>query len=748
MGMKKQVNIVLALMAFVSAGCQNTITTPENPPTKQTAKPAVTNSIITKTAALQETVEFTLKNAYDDAVWIVYTESTGDTEADEVWAESDDTALTLGSDPDIEPGKYWVAVTEEGKTESVRIGLTVRAYNPPAPELNQTVKPAASVTGVTKTAASQSLVKFTLTNGSAYSADTTWKVYGAETGSTAAAGLSVLYDDGTLILNHSTDIPAGNYYIAATEPGKTESGRLKLTVTSFFVPVTDITGVPTDGIVGTPLLLSGTVEPADATNKTIEWRVTSAGTTGVTTGPITGTSITPTGTGTITLLAAISDGTAAGTGYTKTVTVLITAAFVAVTGITGSPAGGIVGTPLPLSGTVVPVEATNKTIEWGIQSAGTTAAGAAITGAELTVTGPGNVVVRAAISNGLAVGTPFSQNFTIHVAAGIVASPTAAPGAGVIDNSQLITLTSATTGGTLIYYTTDGPTPTASIGTLYTEPFLLGSSLPATVKAIAVKTGMEPSAVFTAGYVPETSGAVVDLTGITTAASMETKIDAAALPMIGGATVIPVKGLDYGTSATVAKFYQAAAEVISGDISLDFSACTGTAITGVAGLTTLDQTTRDRFVSITLQDALTEIGNNAFWGFSRLADITIPSGVTRIGDGAFARCSALAGLTIPDSVISIDTDAFFQCDGLKSVTLGTAVAAIGNRAFGSCSSLVSVTFTGSDRPALDGDGPFAGATAAALSGVYGIVTAPGGAFGAYNLLVGTKGLPGADRWSL
>jgi hypothetical protein len=44
-----------------------------------------------------------------------------------------------------------------------------------------------------------------------------------------------------------------------------------------FVAVTNITGVPADALVGTDLRLTGTVVPADATNKAIVWSVKAAG---------------------------------------------------------------------------------------------------------------------------------------------------------------------------------------------------------------------------------------------------------------------------------------------------------------------------------------------------------------------------------------------------------------------------------------------------------------------------------------
>ncbi|GHV87233.1 hypothetical protein AGMMS50255_5290 [Spirochaetia bacterium] len=89
-----------------------------------------------------------------------------------------------------------------------------------------------------------------------------------------------------------------------------------------------------------------------------------------------------------------------------------------------------------------------------------------------------------------------------------VATPTVIPfvpeddplGAGVMYVGALITLSSATPDAT-IRYNTDGSTLTADNGTLYTGPFTL-SSLPATVKAIAVKEGMADSAVMTVNYIP------------------------------------------------------------------------------------------------------------------------------------------------------------------------------------------------------------------------------------------------------
>jgi uncharacterized protein YjdB len=86
---------------------------------------------------------------------------------------------------------------------------------------------------------------------------------------------------------------------------------------------------------------------------------------------------------------------------------------VPVTNITGVPTTATVGTPLTLTGTVVPSDATNRTITWSVSNAGTT--GATISGNTLSTTAAGTVVVRATIINGLTPTSNYTQDFTITV---------------------------------------------------------------------------------------------------------------------------------------------------------------------------------------------------------------------------------------------------------------------------------------------------------------------------------------------
>lgn len=77
-----------------------------------------------------------------------------------------------------------------------------------------------------------------------------------------------------------------------------------------------------------------------------------------------------------------------------------------------------------------------------------------------------------------------------------VASPMFSPAPGTIESSQPISL-SCPTADALLYYTTDGSTPTSS-SIRYTAPFTLPAS--STVKAIALKEGMTSSPVTQATY--------------------------------------------------------------------------------------------------------------------------------------------------------------------------------------------------------------------------------------------------------
>lgn len=93
-----------------------------------------------------------------------------------------------------------------------------------------------------------------------------------------------------------------------------------------------------------------------------------------------------------------------------------------------------------------------------------------------------------------------------------VAAPIFSPIPGTYASAQSITITSAT-GGATIRYTTNGTTPSNSVGTIYSVPVSISTS--ATLKAIAYDGVLTDSAVTTGGYVISAGGDAV-VTGTTT----------------------------------------------------------------------------------------------------------------------------------------------------------------------------------------------------------------------------------------
>jgi uncharacterized protein YjdB len=185
-----------------------------------------------------------------------------------------------------------------------------------------------------------------------------------------------------------------------------------------FIPVTDITGVPTTATAGTALTLTGTVVPSDATNQAIIWSIVDAGTTGAT---IMGDKLNTASEGIAVVRATIINGTAVRSNYTKDFNINVSGGgvVVAVSNILGVPTMVTAGFPMTLAGTVIPTDATNQTITWSVVDAGTT--GAIITGGNILNTSTeGIAVVMATIVNGSAVGTDYTQNFNINVSYSIV----------------------------------------------------------------------------------------------------------------------------------------------------------------------------------------------------------------------------------------------------------------------------------------------------------------------------------------
>ena len=104
--------------------------------------------------------------------------------------------------------------------------------------------------------------------------------------------------------------------------------------------------------------------------------------------------------------------------------------------------------------------------------------------------------------------TTFSLTVSSQTITTTVAAPTITPNGGSFTDSVLVTLQTVTSGAS-IFYTTDGSTPTQS-STLYNGAFTLTNS--ATVNAIALQSGSNPSAQASANFTIVTPSAQLTLT--------------------------------------------------------------------------------------------------------------------------------------------------------------------------------------------------------------------------------------------
>ena len=120
--------------------------------------------------------------------------------------------------------------------------------------------------------------------------------------------------------------------------------------------------------------------------------------------------------------------------------------------------------------------------------------------------------------------------------------------------------------------------------------------------------------------------------------------------------------------------------------------------------------------SITLNEGLATIGQNAFYGCAMLTSVTIPSSVTSIGANAFANCykneissiehkidgdieavkeggeyNGLQTVILNEGLITIGSYGFNNCKLIKSISIPASVTSIANTSFLNCISLNTLT---------------------------------------------------------
>ena len=124
------------------------------------------------------------------------------------------------------------------------------------------------------------------------------------------------------LISAASGVSTTNFAVTGAA-GTLSATSTQLTFTPFF-PVTDIAGLPATATATLPLTLTGTVVPSNATNQTIVWSVSSAGSTGAS---ISGGNIlNTTAAGTATVKAAIANGASPMDDFEKEFTIAVSKA--------------------------------------------------------------------------------------------------------------------------------------------------------------------------------------------------------------------------------------------------------------------------------------------------------------------------------------------------------------------------------------------------------------------------------------
>jgi hypothetical protein len=95
--------------------------------------------------------------------------------------------------------------------------------------------------------------------------------------------------------------------------------------------------------------------------------------------------------------------------------------------------------------------------------------------------------------------------------------------------------------------------------------------------------------------------------------------------------------------------------------------------------------------SVDFCPTITSIERQAFRQCTNLKSVSVPSGVTTLEYEAFYGCKNLSSLILPKTLVFINYAALCGCESLVSVDLPEGLSAIGHGAFSGCKSLVSIT---------------------------------------------------------
>ena len=137
---------------------------------------------------------------------------------------------------------------------------------------------------------------------------------------------------------------------------------------------------------------------------------------------------------------------------------------------------------------------------------------------------------------------------------------------------------------------------------------------------------------------------------------------------------------------------------------------------------------------IELPKTLTYIGDRGFYGSTKIEEIYIPDSVTHIGINAFTDCPKLKKIRLPNKLEILDDSVFERCSSLENITIPASVKEIKDGAFYYARALSSVTFLSKTPPTITGNSVFSGTV---LTTIY----VPKGSKAKYEQLKGKHSIP-------
>lgn len=94
-------------------------------------------------------------------------------------------------------------------------------------------------------------------------------------------------------------------------------------------------------------------------------------------------------------------------------------------------------------------------------------------------------------------------------------------------------------------------------------------------------------------------------------------------------------------------------------------------------------------VSFEKATKLKKLGDNAFYGCTKLKELILPDNLEEAGFGVFQNCTDLKSVSL-GGLAKVPSQAFYNCSSLERLDIPETVEAIGSRSFENCTSLEDV----------------------------------------------------------